>query len=346
MKIQVNILTILATCMLLGACQKELSGEFTAYPNNPLNDTVWTTAIKPTDAVNSIVSDLMPPVEVASIDLSLSNNEIKIGGSDSCRLYFEKGIFVSNENGVITPVKPEGTASIEIYRIRNIGDIIRTMRPIQTNGIITETAGGFFIRIIKDGKELSLANRQTYVAKWIEAGADAKADMRIFYAKESLPAPAYNMMDFNFEWKEDNTFGTKSIEIIDETINNKKYKVYKMSLSNFRWVSAQRNVSTAAGSVRLTTYLSPNFTNKNTTVLAYYKKQKTVIKLDFDYSSRSFKTDLLPKGAEITLLSLSKIGTNYYYGEKEISSLDAPIVTKIEPEKTELAKIQEILNNK
>jgi len=346
MKIQVYIVTLLSTCLLLASCQKELSGEFIAYPNNPMNDTVWSTSIKPTDAVNTIIGDVMPRVEVASLDLSLANSEIKVGGSDSCRLYFDKGIFVTIENGVSTPVKAEGTATIEIYRIRNTGDILRCMRPTQANGVLTETAGGFFIRILKDGKELSLASRQTYTAKWIEAGAEAKDDMRLLYAKESSPAPAYNAMDPNFEWKEDNTVGTKPIEVEDETINNKKCKVYKMVLSNFRWVSAQRNTSASSTSARLTTILSPNFTNKNTTVLAYYKKQKTVIKLDFAYSSRSFRTDFLPQGAEITLISLSKIGSNYYYGEKEISSLVAGTIAKIEPEKTSLAKIQDILNNK
>ncbi|NDA60479.1 MAG: hypothetical protein EBX50_00415 [Chitinophagia bacterium] len=346
MKMQVYILMLLSTCLLLGSCQKELSGEFTAYPNNPLNDTIWTATQKPTDGVNSIISDLMPPVEVASVDLSLPTNEIKIGGSDSCRLYFDKGIFVTIENGVITPVKPEGIATIEMYRIRNIGEMIRCMRPSQANGLLTEFAGGFFIRIIKDGKELSLASRQSYLVKWIEAGSDAKTDMRVYYSRESSPTPLYNVMDFNFEWKEDMMAGTNPIEIVEETLSNKKCKVYKMLLSNFRWVSAQRPASANANSVRLTSFLPPNFTNKNTTVLAYFKKQKTVIKLDADYSSRSFKTDLLPKGAEITLVSISKIGSNYYYGEKDISSLDYGTITKIEPEKITLAKIQELLNNK
>jgi len=346
MKIQVYIVTMLSTCLLLASCQKELSGEFIAYPNNPLNDTVWTATIKPTDAVNSIIGDLMPRVEVASLDLSLANSEIKVGGSDSCRLYFDKGIFVTIENGVSTPVKADGTATIEIYRIRNTGDILRCMRQTQANGVLTETAGGFFIRILKDGKELSLASRQTYTAKWIEAGAEAKDDMRLFYAKESSPAPAYNVMDPNFEWKEDLNLGPNPIEVEDETINNKKYKVYKMALSSFRWVSVQRNVSPSSPNVKLITYLSPNFTNKNTTVLAYYKKQKTVIKLDFEYSTRSFRSNLLPKGAEITLISISKLGSNYYYGEKEISSLEDGTIAKIEPEKTSLSKIQDILNNK
>ncbi|MBU3744859.1 MAG: hypothetical protein FGM61_10025 [Sediminibacterium sp.] len=311
-----------------------------------MNDTVWTTTIKPTDAVNTIIGDLMPSVEKETLNLETANSEIKIGGSDSCRLYFDKGIFVTNENGVSTPVNPVGTATIEMYRIRSVGDMIRCMRPSQANNMLTEFAGGFFIRIVKDGKELSLASRQSYTAKWIEAGAEAKDDMRLFYAKESSPAPAYNAMDPNFEWKENTTQGSSPIEVEEETINNKKYKVYKMSLANFRWVSAQRNVSVNTTTTRLSTILSPNFTNKNTTVLAFYKKQKTVIKLDFDYSSRSFRTDLLPKGAEITLISLSKIGSNYYYGEKEISSLEAGTIAKIEPSKTSLAKIQDILNSK
>ena len=45
------------------SCTKEVSGEFTQYQNNPLNDTVWATSLKPTDEVNTIVNDIMPAVE-------------------------------------------------------------------------------------------------------------------------------------------------------------------------------------------------------------------------------------------------------------------------------------------
>ena len=325
------------------SCTKEVSGEFTQYPNNPLNDTVWSTSLKPTDAANTIVNDVMPAFETETLNLENTLSEIKVGGNDSFRISFAKGIFTSVENGVITPVKPEGNAEIQIFRIRRTGDLIKCLRSTQSGSVLMESAGGFFIRVIKDGKELSIASGGSYVVKWIETGADPKNDMRKFFAKESNPTPDYNVTDPNFEWKPD-AYAT-AIPLFWES-GNPRLTGYKITLSSLRWVSIQRNVGgNPSDKIKLTTYFSSNYTNKNTAVFAYYKNQKTVVKLDFDYATRSFKTELLPPDAEIKILSISKIGTSYYLSEKEVSKLtSASSIIKLEPEKVSLAKLQAYLD--
>lgn len=323
------------------SCTKEVSGEFTQYQNNPLNDTIWATSLKATDAVNTIVNDLMPAVEKETFNLENTRSEIKVGGNDSFRIFFDKGIFTSLENGVITPVKPEGTAEIQIFRIRRTGDLIKCLRSTQSGNVLMETAGGFFIRVVKDGKELSIGTGGSYLVKWIETGADPKNDMHKCYAKESNPTPDYNVTDPNFEWKPDAY--APAIPLFWEST---RLTGYQMTLTSLRWVSMQKNVEINLNSklIRLTTIFSPNFTNKNTTVFAYYKKQKTVVKLDFDYASRSFKTDLLPAGADIKIVSISKIGSTYYLGKQEMSSLVAGSPIKIAPEKIPLEKLQAYLD--
>ncbi|MEI6583044.1 MAG: hypothetical protein WCO43_05575 [Chitinophagia bacterium] len=328
------------------SCSKDFSGEFTQYPNNPLNDTIWTANVKPTDAVNTIVTDLMPAFEKETLNLENTLSEIKVGGNDSFRISFAKGIFTSLENGVITPVKPEGTAEIQIFRIRRTGDLIKCMRSTQSSNVLAETVGGFFIKVIKDGKELSIADRgASYQLKWIETGvSNPKKDMRRFYAKESSPAPDYNVTDVNFEWKPDTDI--TEIDIEQGNSGLYPYSYYKTNLSSLRWVSLQRNLVVSPNSkIRLTTYFPPNFTNKNTAVFACYKNQKTMVRLNFDYASRSFNTDLLPPGAEIKIISISKIGSNYYLSEKAVSNLTTAFcINKLEPEKISLAKLQAYLD--
>ena len=325
------------------SCTKEVSGEFTQYQNNPLNDTVWTTSLKATDAVNTIVNDIMPALEKETFNLESTRSEIKVGRNDSFRIFFDKGIFTSLENGVITPVKPEGTAEIQVFRIRRTGDLIKCLRSTQSGNVLMETAGGFFIRVVKDGKELNIASDKKYTVWWIETGANPKLNMLKYYAKESNPAPGYNVTDPNFEWKPDAEL--KPIPYLYE-IGSNTPRGYDITFSSLRWVSMQKNVlpNSSNPSLRLTTIFSPNFTNKNTTVFAYYKRQKTVVKLDFDYASRSFKTDLLPAGADIKIVSISKIGSTYYLGKQEMSSLVAGSPIKIEPEKIPLEKLQAYLD--
>jgi hypothetical protein len=285
----------------------------------------------------------MPAVEKETFNLESTRSEIKVGRNDSFRIFFDKGIFTSLENGVITPVKPEGTAEIQVFRIRRTGDLIKCLRSTQSGNVLMETAGGFFIRVVKDGKELNIASGGSYVVKWIETGADPKNDMRKCYAKESNPTPDYNVTDPNFEWKPDAY--TTAIPLFWE-IGNPRLTGYQITLSSLRWVSIQRNVVVnPSDKIKLTTYFSSNYTNKNTTVFAYYKNQKTVVKLDFDYATRSFKTELLPPGAEIKIVSISKIGTSYYLSEKEVSKLtSASSIIKLEPEKVSLAKLQAYLD--
>ena len=282
------------------SCTKEVSGEFTQYQNNPLNDTIWATSLKATDAVNIMINELMPATERFTINLEASESEIKVGKADSCLITFGRGIFTSIENGVVTPVKPEGTAVVQVFWIRRTGDLIKSMRSTKSSNVLTELGVGLFVSVTKDGKELSIARGEKYRVRVIETGSAPKNTMRKFNAVESNPAPAFNVTDPNFNWTPDS-----DLSVINFYWPTNKPPYYDMSLTALRWASAQREVDMNASSkCRLTAYFGPNYTNKNTNVFAYYKKQKTVVKLDFDYASRSFKTDLLPASADIKIVSI------------------------------------------
>ena len=334
---------ILLIGVVLGAftsCTKEVSGEFNAYPNNPLNDTVWATTLKATDAVNIMINELMPATERFTINLEDSESEIKVGKADSCLITFGRGIFTSIENGVVTPVKPEGSAVVQVFWIKRTGDLIKSMRSTKSSNVLTELGVGLFVSVTKDGKELSIANGEKYRVRVIETGSAPKNTMRKFNAVESNPAPASNVTDPNFNWVPDS-----DASVINFYWPPNKPPYYDMSLTALRWASAQREVDINTSSkCRLTAYFGPNYTNKNTNVFAYYTKQKTVVKLDFDYASRTFRTDMLPVGAEIKIVSLTKIGNNYYLGEKETSSLSSGSIVKIIPEKITLEKLQAYLD--
>ena len=322
------------------SCTKEVSGEFTQYQNNPLNDTIWATSLKATDAVNIMINELMPATERFTINLEASESEIKVGKADSCLITFGRGIFTSIENGVVTPVKPEGTAVVQVFWIRRTGDLIKSMRSTKSSNVLTELGVGLFVSVTKDGKELSIARGEKYRVRVIETGSAPKNTMRKFNAVESNPAPAFNVTDPNFNWAPDS-----DLSVINFYWPTNKPPYYDMSLTALRWASAQREVDMNASSkCRLTAYFGPNYTNKNTNVFAYYKKQKTVVKLDFDYASRSFKTDLLPASADIKIVSISKIGSTYYLGKQEMSSLVAGSPIKIAPEKIPLEKLQAYLD--
>lgn len=328
-----------------GCGNKEVSSEFNSYINNPLNDTVWATSLKPTDAVNTMTTELVNTLETAKIDLAADEVICRPGGNDSLKIIFKKGIFTTFENGVITPVNPEGKADVEVLRIRRSADLIRCIRPCKIGNDLTVLGGGLFIRVTKDGKELSIKNGATYRIIMTETDANApNPNMLRMFGTESSPPPSYNVTDANFSWRADADIS--EIPIITETINGINQKSYHFIINRLRWIAAARIVSANSNTTksRVSVYFSPNFTNKTTNVYAVVPGQKIVARFDFDYNTRSFFTDLIPNGTSFRIVSISKIGNDFYMGERSVSSLSSPTILKLEPQKIRKEKLQEFLD--
>lgn len=337
------VLIFITSCT---SCQKEASNEFNSYINNPLNDTVWATTLKPTDAVNTMTTELVNALETAKIDLSADEVICQPGRSDSLRIVFKKGIFTSLENGVVTPVNPEGTATVEVLRIRRSADLIRCIRTCKIGSDLTILGGGLFIRVTKDGKELSIKSGSNYRIILAETGASTpNRSMLRMFGKESTPAPLYNVTDPNFSWKPD--ADVSNVPILTENINGQQRESYHFIIDKLRWVSAARvsTVGPISGRSRVTVYFPPNFTNKTTNVFAVVANQKTVAKFDFDYNSRTFVTDFMPNGTTFRIVSISKIGNDFYMGEKSVSTLSSPTILKLEPQKINKEKLQAFLDD-
>jgi hypothetical protein len=330
----------------IGCGNKEVSNEFNAYINNPLNDTVWATSLKPTDAVNTMTTELVNALETAKINLAADEVTCRPGGNDSLKIIFKKGIFTTLENGVVTPVNPEGTADVEVLRIRRSADLIRCIRPCKVGDDLTILGGGLFIRVTKDGKELSIKDGATYRIILTESDANApNPNMLRMFGTESSPAPSYNVTDANFSWRPDADISV--IPIITEIINGINQKSYHFIINRLRWISAARIATSNINPTksRVSVYFPPNFTNKTTNVYAVVPGQKTVARFDFDYNSRTFRTDLMPNGTNFRIVSISKIGNDFYMGEKSVSNLSSPTILKLEPQKIRKDKLQEFLDN-
>ena len=59
-------LLLIIGCLLLlffTACNKELSDNFTTYPNNPLNDTAWVKNLTNTSSIHDLFDLLVQPTE-------------------------------------------------------------------------------------------------------------------------------------------------------------------------------------------------------------------------------------------------------------------------------------------
>lgn len=325
--------------LFITACRKEMSDNFNLYPGNPLNDTVWSRSFSSFYAVHDLFDNLRPAFIIDSFDVN-SGKSLKYG--DSLEISFSAGsCAVPGTSGT-----PQGNAKVEILPLKRKGDFIRTFRPTVTgNGSLLETGGGFFIRVSKDDNDLSLVGNITFKIKFNDVDTPPRTNMQVFYGKEGFPAPVKGI-DTAFYWIRD--FDTSYLNTWSKISNNPlipSYMGYELNSKNLRWVIAGRYIDSTQPKTKVTAILSPNFTNKNTAVFAVFNNQKTVVNLRSDYASRSFFANNIPLKSSVKLISLSKIGDDYYLGVKEVGSIAFVTSYTIVPGRISLKDLITYLNN-
>lgn len=325
------------SALFFTACKKELSDNFSTYTGHPLNDTIWVKNVPNTASVHDLFTNLTPGFIVDSFNVS-TGTTFRFG--DSLEITFSPGSCIGpGSTGV-----PAGNARLEIMPLKTKGDFIRTFRPTTTNENILETGGGFFMRVSKDNQELVLATGATVKLKFTDVDTP-KLNMQVFYGKENNPVPQKGI-DTSFFWIRD--FDTTALPVWSKTSNNPlvpSYMGYELISKNLRWVVAQRYIDSTQPKTKITAILSPNYTNKNTAVFAVFANQKTVVNLRGDYPSRSFNAKNIPLRSAVKLISLSKIGSAYYLGVKNISSVATVTSYTIVPTEKSLKDILVFLNS-
>lgn len=326
------------------SCKKELSDNFMLYPGNPLNDTVWVSAVTGAAQIHELIGILSPNIFVDSFDLSKDTSLIF---GDSLEVSITGSGFVNGSGGPPASITA-GTGRIELLRLKNKGDFIKLYKPTTSDDYLLESAGAFFIRITREGKELALAPGKTIRIRFSDT-EPLKTNMQVFNGMESNPYPPFpfRIIDTNFTWVMDpnknfiNTF-QKTVTTQGQT---KVVQGYEMIANNLRWVSAQRYVDSSRAKTKITAILPPNFTNKNTAVFAIFADQKTIVNLRGDYRSRSFAAINIPLLSKIKVISISRIGDELYLGTKDVNDVGSNTIYSFKPEKVGLKDLLVFLNN-
>lgn len=325
----------IALLLLLGSCAKEgLNNDFKPYTNNELNDTAWVKSISNNANIFSLADSLFQKVYFTdSVDLT-RDQTIQFG--DTLELEF-KGNCLTTGTGLLQ----DGKAKIEIIKIIKKGDFIQSFRPNSSNGFPLETGGAFFIRITKNGTELVLAPGTSMKIKWTDIEAP-KPYMQVYYGKEGFPIPN-SALDSAHNWVPDND--TSWIKPWVKNIGTNEKRGYILETKKLRWVSAQHALTPNTKLTNIYGILPPNYTNKNTMVFAVFANTRTVLSLKSDFASRSFTTGNIPMGTKLSLVSISKIGKDFYLGTKLVNDVGTMVNYSFTPEKKSLAQILEYLNS-
>jgi len=331
-------LTILLLIMLLGACKKEFSDEFFPYTNIPLNDTVWTknTVLNTSaDTLLKALTDMDSPEIIDSFSSIKSGDTLHL--KDSIQIIFNAGN--PNEPGFGGPLTNTGNYVIHVILLQKRGEFIRFKKPTTSENALLESGGSIFIRITKNGRDLVLANGTSFKIRY--RASDISNNMRLFYGKETLVPPS----DTVFTWMpSSDTSKVNTWEKRDLVSGNIIAKGYELFSKQLRWINCAKFLDISLPKTNIYATLPSNYTNKNTLVFAVFKDQKTVLNLKADFNNKTFIGKDIPTRSKITLVSLSKIGDNYYWGIKEVNDVGTVVNYSITPEKKTLLEIKTFLD--
>jgi len=309
--------------LLFVACNKEASNEFIPDPNNPQNDTTWTTgSIDANAAVNQLMQSLALPYLTDSLDVSTGgilhfddHGEIKL--PDNC---LDQSV--------------TGKVKVEYLYLKSKGDMVRYAKPTVSGNQLLVSGGAFYLKVSGGSTNYQLATNTRFSISYAATSPDKQ--MKFFYGDTSVNS----MEGFTWQPVQDTVplVGTWTREDSTGVLTG-----YTLLSSKFGWINCDRFADTSAPRTRLVDTLPINFTNKNTAVFAVFKDQWSVMRLSADATNKYFYADNVPVGASIILLSISQIGNDLYLGSKTIT-VNAGSIEGFDPQITTKEKLESFID--
>jgi hypothetical protein len=322
----------LVIILAFSACKKAVSDEFVSYSNNSLNDTSWAVnGYSFTNLNRTIFADVVKNTSI--IDSFNYTTESKLSFGDSLQITFPAYSCTYINGSPITNTSTKIRAEITILKKK--GDFVKYANPTTNIFSLLQASNYCDIKLTKDGQEVTIAPNTKIKIKLKDT--TASSDMRFFteniikYFKDSLLAWSPSSDGKIDIWKDNNGGSTT------------KTLGYEFSTNRIRWFGAARYADSNIIKSKLNVFLSPNFTNKNTSIFVVLKNSKTVINLLADANNKTFFTYNIPTNTEFTLISVSKINGDYYLDSRVIKSANANPIGLL-PIKKSLAFITDFID--
>lgn len=318
-----TLMQVLLVAVLFTACTKEASNEFIMDPANPQNDTTWATSTVDDNApVNKLIESLALPYLVDSFD-------IVTGGVLHCD---NNGQINMPANCLEQPVT--GKVKVEYLYLKTKGDMVRYAKPTVSNNRLLISGGAFFLKVSKDGNNYQLAANAKIKILYTNPSPDNV--MQLFYGDTTV-----NSLD-GFTWQPSND--SSGVTTWRQEDSSGVTTGYQLLSKKFGWINCDKFADTSVTRTRLVDTLPVNFTNKNTAVFAVFKEQWSVLRLYADAANKYFYADNIPVGSKIILLSISKVGDDFYLGSKEVT-VTANAIEGLEPQITTMDNISSFIDS-
>jgi hypothetical protein len=307
------------------SCKKESSNEFITDPGNPYNDTSWTKSIPAAAPVNEIFQILASPSEDSAFD---ATNGKSINFSNYLQINFPANGFNAG-----------GNAKAQVIYLKTKGDMIRFGKPTTSGDKFLISGGAFLINVTGNNQSLSVQQNKQITIRYTTLHIDPQ--MTLFYGDTSV-----NSTD-GFTWvASPDTLTTKPVTAwyYNRDSGNVLYG-YEILSRKCHWINCDHYADFGnLPRTKVFSTLPANFTNKNTGVFLVFKDIFSVARMIGDADNHLFFTKDVPVGKDVIVVSISKIGEDFYLAQKQVTVTEN-INVKLSPEKKTEQEISDYLDS-
>jgi len=309
---------------IMSSCKKEYSDSF--YPNDSLsfNDTTWESSYTYSKGfVDSLTSFIRTTNNIYTDSIPVSGGDLIL--NDSVQISFPSYAFLDSASGSVIS---SGTINVVLTLLKNKGDFIRNVIPTESGDSPLESGGSFYIQLSHNSKPVRMSS--SYTVRFKDVSPNSA--MSFFYGSYKS--------DSSFTWVQ-STDTSNKVSIWYDTLANPIG--YRVTTKQLQWINCDLFI-TATNLVRLNVLFPLNYTNKNTMVFAVFKNTRSIIWLNPDYTTKSFYADNIPLGTSMTIVSVSLIDNNLYWGYKDVTVSSLDNIT-VYPSQVSQSSINSFLND-
>ncbi len=227
-------------------------------------------------------------------------------------------LFIATGASTPTAASTCDELNIEITAAFSRGDIMaRGIPTIDNDGKLLETRGMVSIRAFCGATELNLLPGRTIKIQF--PSANPQEDM---FTHEAVFA--------NNEFQAWRNTGQQVFKADWSDGNGNTVLGYEMLISSLGWSNCARQV--IGSGTPFCTSLMPGFTGLNTQSYLVFDGIQSVVPLKFDDTSHSFCFPSIPPGYPVRVVSVAKLGTDFWYG-KSTTETGTNTVLPVHPEK-------------
>jgi hypothetical protein len=163
--------------------------------------------------------------------------------------------------------------------------------------------------------------------------------MTLFYGDTSV-----NSTD-GFTWVPSaDTVTSKPVSVWYQRTDSEYVYGYEIVSKKCRWINCDHYADFEnLQRTKVFSTLPANFTNDNTAVFLVFNDIFCVARMVGDPANHLFYTKDVPLGKDITIVSISKIGNDFYLAKQQVTVTDN-IIVKLSPEKKTEQEIIDYLN--